>query len=87
MKFHCWKCRGLGNPAILWELKQLLVVNNPDVIFLSETKMKANDFQRVQNRYRMQNGLAMNSEGRNGGLALMWREGVDLTFKTIPSED
>ncbi|PPD97258.1 hypothetical protein GOBAR_DD05706 [Gossypium barbadense] len=36
--------------------------------------MKANDFQRVQNRYRMQNGLPMNSEGRNGGLALMWRE-------------
>ncbi|TYI30108.1 hypothetical protein ES332_A05G362000v1 [Gossypium tomentosum] len=81
MKFMCWNCRGLGNPAKLRELKQLLAANNPDLIFLSETKMSANDFCRVQNKFRMQNGLAVNSEGQSGGLALMWRDGMNFSIQ------
>ncbi|PPR87553.1 hypothetical protein GOBAR_AA33151 [Gossypium barbadense] len=81
MKFMCWNCRGLGSPAKLWELKQLLVANNPDLIFISETKMSANDFHRVQNKCRVQNGLAVNSEGRSGGLALMWRDGMNVSVQ------
>ncbi|PPS17007.1 hypothetical protein GOBAR_AA03573 [Gossypium barbadense] len=71
----------LGNPAKLRELKQLLTANNPDLIFLSETKMSANDFCRVQNKCRMQNGLAVNSEGWSGGLALMWRDGMNVSIQ------
>ncbi|KAG4192918.1 hypothetical protein ERO13_A07G187699v2 [Gossypium hirsutum] len=81
MKFMCWNCRGLGSPAKLRELKQLLVANNPDLIFISETKMSANDFRRVQNKCRVQNGLAVNSEGRSGGLALMWRDGMNISVQ------
>ncbi|PPR90579.1 hypothetical protein GOBAR_AA30105 [Gossypium barbadense] len=81
MKFMCWNCRDLGNPAKLRELKQLLAANNPDLIFLRETKMSANDFRRVQNKCRMQNGLAVNSEGRSGGLALMWRDGMNVSIQ------
>ncbi|MFQ6659288.1 hypothetical protein Gotur_028236 [Gossypium turneri] len=55
MKFLCWNCRGLGNPAKIRELKQLLVANNPDLIFLSETKI--------------------------GGLALMWRDGMNVSIQ------
>ncbi|TYG80510.1 hypothetical protein ES288_D02G221900v1 [Gossypium darwinii] len=81
MKFMCWNCRGLGNLAKIRELKQLLVANNPDLIFLSETKMSANEFQRVQNKCRWQNGLTVNSEGRSGGLALMWRDGMNVSIQ------
>ncbi|PPD70334.1 hypothetical protein GOBAR_DD32787 [Gossypium barbadense] len=81
MKFLCWNCRGLGNPATVRELKQLLVANNLDIIFLSETKMKANDFQRVQNRCKMENGLAVSFEGKSGGLTLIWRECVDVNIQ------
>ncbi|KAK8328755.1 hypothetical protein V6Z12_A11G273200 [Gossypium hirsutum] len=81
MGFMCWNCRDLGNPAKLRELKQLLTANNPDLIFLRETKMSANDFRRVQNKCRMQNGLAVNSEGRSGGLALMWRDGMNVSIQ------
>ncbi|PPE02014.1 hypothetical protein GOBAR_DD00943 [Gossypium barbadense] len=35
--------------------------------------MSANDFRKVQNKCRLQNGLAVNSEGRSGGLVLMWK--------------
>ncbi|KAK8335247.1 hypothetical protein V6Z12_A09G041200, partial [Gossypium hirsutum] len=83
MKFLCWNCRGLGNSAKIRELKQLIAVNNPDVIFLSETKMSANDFRRVQNNCRLQNGLAVNSEGWSGGLALMWRDGMNVSIQNF----
>ncbi|KAB1671577.1 hypothetical protein [Gossypium barbadense] len=81
MKFMCWNCRGLGNPAKLRELKQLFAASNPDLTFLSKTKMSANDFRRVQNKCRMQNGLAVNSEGRSGGLTLMWRDGMNVSIQ------
>ncbi|TYG70857.1 hypothetical protein ES288_D05G347900v1 [Gossypium darwinii] len=80
MKLLCWNCRGLGNPAIVRELKQLIVANNPDIIFLSETTKNANGFPRIQNLFRMRGGLAMSSEGRSGGIALMSREGVDVAI-------
>ncbi|KAK5838987.1 hypothetical protein PVK06_007738 [Gossypium arboreum] len=63
--------KGLGNTATVRELKQLLAAYKPDIFFLSETKMSANEFSRVQNRCRMQSGLAVNSEGCSGSLALM----------------
>ncbi|MBA0817793.1 hypothetical protein Gohar_025736, partial [Gossypium harknessii] len=81
MKFMCWNYRGLGNPAKLRELKQLLVANNPDLIFPSETKMSANEFQSVQNKCKWQNGLTVNSEGRSGGLAMMWRDGMNVSIQ------
>ncbi|TYG89454.1 hypothetical protein ES288_A12G101300v1 [Gossypium darwinii] len=81
MKFMCWNCHGLGNPAKLRELKILLVANNSDIIFLSETKMTANDFCRVQNKCRMQNELAINLEGRSGGLVLMWRDRMNVSIQ------
>ncbi|KAB2032283.1 hypothetical protein ES319_D05G362800v1 [Gossypium barbadense] len=81
MKFMCWNCRGLGSLAKIRELKQLLVANNPDIIFLSETKMAANEFRRVQNNCRLQNALAVNSEGRSGGLAMMWKDGMNVAIQ------
>ncbi|TYH19504.1 hypothetical protein ES288_A05G357000v1 [Gossypium darwinii] len=83
MKFMCWNCRGMGNPAKIRELKQLIRAHNPDIIFLSETKMNGNDFRRVQNKCRLQNGLTVNSEGRSGGLALMWKEGVNVSIQSF----
>ncbi|KAK8299934.1 hypothetical protein V6Z12_D05G353700, partial [Gossypium hirsutum] len=74
-------CRGLGSPAKIRELKQLLVAKNPDIIFLSETKMAVNEFRRVQNNCRIQNALAVNSEGRSGGLAMMWKDGMNAAIQ------
>ncbi|KAG4109650.1 hypothetical protein ERO13_1Z049693v2, partial [Gossypium hirsutum] len=83
MVFMCWNCRGMGNPTKIRELKQLIGAHNPDIIFLSETKMNGNDFRRVQNKCRLQNGLTVNSEGRSGGLALMWKEGINVSIQSF----
>ncbi|KAK8356489.1 hypothetical protein V6Z12_A05G357100 [Gossypium hirsutum] len=73
----------MGNPAKIRELKQLIRAHNPDIIFLSETKMNGNDFRRVQNKCRLQNGLTVNSEGQSGGLALMWKEWINVSIQSF----
>ncbi|PPS06860.1 hypothetical protein GOBAR_AA13787 [Gossypium barbadense] len=61
----------------------MIAAYKPNIIFLSETKMSANDFCQVQNRCRMQSGLAVNSEGLSDGLTLMWEEGMDVTIQSF----
>ncbi|KAG8491126.1 hypothetical protein CXB51_014280 [Gossypium anomalum] len=44
--------------------------------------MNATNFQRVQTRCRIQNGLAVNLEIWNLGLALMWKDEMDVTIQS-----
>ncbi|KAA3462544.1 LINE-1 reverse transcriptase isogeny [Gossypium australe] len=81
MKILCWNCRGVGNPATVRELKQLLVANDPDIVFLCETKCHSNCFPRIRYRCRMDGCMAVNAEGKSSGLALMWRERVKVTIQ------
>ncbi|KAA3482121.1 reverse transcriptase [Gossypium australe] len=81
MKAICWNCRGVGNPSTIHELKQLLVANVPDVVFLYETKIQSNCLSRISSMCRMEGCLAVSAEGKSGGLALMWRERVKVTIQ------
>ncbi|TYJ17202.1 hypothetical protein E1A91_A09G035900v1 [Gossypium mustelinum] len=81
MKILSWNCRGARNQATVRELKQLLVANVPDIVFLCETKIKSNGFQRICNLCRMEGYLAVDSEGKSRGLALMWRAGVNVSIQ------
>ncbi|MBA0688546.1 hypothetical protein Goari_006323 [Gossypium aridum] len=81
MKKFSWNCREVGNPAAVRELKQLLIANGPDVIFLCETKIHSNSFSRIRSIYRMEGCLAVSSGGKSSGLALLWREGVKVVVQ------
>ncbi|KAK8283598.1 hypothetical protein V6Z12_D08G105400 [Gossypium hirsutum] len=78
MKIFSWNCRGVGNPATVRELKQLLIANVPNIVFLCETKIYSNEFSRIRSTCRMEGCLAVSSEGKSGGLALFWREGISV---------
>ncbi|KAK8333509.1 hypothetical protein V6Z12_A10G206900 [Gossypium hirsutum] len=78
MKLLFWNCRWLGNPAIVRDLKQLLVANDPDVIFLCKTKLHSNKIARVHDQCCLDGCLAINSVGKSGGLAMLWKEGPKL---------
>ncbi|XP_052478341.1 uncharacterized protein LOC128033889 [Gossypium raimondii] len=58
------------------ELKQLLVVNDPEVIFLRETKVHTKKFISIHSKCRMDGCLAVNAIGKSGGLVMMWKEGT-----------
>ncbi|KAG4109648.1 hypothetical protein ERO13_1Z049493v2 [Gossypium hirsutum] len=81
MKILCWNCRGVGNPTTVREFRQLLVANVPDVVFLCKTKINSNRFQRIRSICRMEGCLAVDSAGKGGGLALLWRDGLDVSVQ------
>ncbi|KAK5833229.1 hypothetical protein PVK06_017047 [Gossypium arboreum] len=61
MKILCWSYRGIGNPATVRELRQLLVANDLDIIFLCETKTHTNKLASICSKCRMEECLAVNA--------------------------
>ena len=55
---------------------------NPRIVFLSETKSKTRHMERIKNKIGFANGLLVPSNGRSGGLALLWSRKVDLEIKS-----
>lgn len=47
MKSLCWNVRGLGNPQTFRFLKKLIASEDPELVFLSETKLKVHQLEKV----------------------------------------
>ena len=65
-----WNCRGLGNPRAIRALKGLIRLKEPKLVFLMETKMEARRVLKLKLTLGYPNGIAVDSTGRSGGLAL-----------------
>ncbi|KAK5775238.1 hypothetical protein PVK06_043110 [Gossypium arboreum] len=81
MKILCWNYRGVGNPTIVRELKQLLIANSLDIVYLCEAKIQSSCFPRIHTMCGMEGCLAVSAKGKSRGLALLWREGVKVTVQ------
>ncbi|XP_074283536.1 uncharacterized protein LOC141608084 [Silene latifolia] len=75
-------CRGLGNPAAVSGLRNLLRKEAPALVFLSETKLSGEEFRRVRASFDEYEGMEVDSVGRSGGLAFMWKKHVRCTFRS-----
>ncbi|XP_017604816.1 uncharacterized protein LOC108451662 [Gossypium arboreum] len=85
MRIICWNCRGVGNPATVRDLKQLLVANDPNIIFFCETKINANKFDSIRRKCRMEGCLAVKVEGKSGRLVMMWKDSKMVEIQTYCS--
>lgn len=56
--------------------------NDPILVFLVETKANQNRIKGLQRKLDLTQGITVPSNGRSGGLAMLWREGVDVRFKS-----
>jgi exonuclease III len=74
--------RGLGLDSASGELRDLIRSYNPAVVFLSETKMKSKAMDRLRWSMGFRNGITVEGKGKGGGLALWWRDGVDVLVKS-----
>ena len=63
------------------ELRDLIRSYNPAVVFLCETKKKARAMVRLKWSLGFRCGMAVDCQGRSGGLALWWRENVKVTMR------
>ncbi|XP_073355469.1 uncharacterized protein [Aegilops tauschii subsp. strangulata] len=82
MKIISWNCRGLGNGSAVRSLLELGRVEDPDVLFLSETRLYEKELEHLRWKLGLVNLLVWNPEGRSRGIALFWRRGVDVTLRS-----
>ncbi|XP_071680095.1 uncharacterized protein [Lolium perenne] len=83
MKILGLNCHGLGGAAAVLSLLDVQKRRGADVIFLSETHLDEFPAECLRRRLRMDHKYVVRSDGRSGGLMLMWKKeiGVDLLFK------
>lgn len=78
MELFCWNSHRLGNPYGVQILFDLLVKEDPDVIFLQETKVLASFFEFQKFYFGFSHCLVIDRVGQGGGLILIWKREVDL---------
>ena len=73
-----WNCRGLGNPLIVNNLQKVVLEKDPTLVFLMETKFDVSEMDGVKRKINRQQGLVVLSRKRAGGLALLWRNSLQV---------
>lgn len=81
MKIVSQNCRGLGNQPAVNGLLDLQKAEEPDILFLSETKLTEKEMECFRWKLNMPNMIVMDCKGRSGGLALFWRRGVEVELR------
>ena len=83
MRALCWNCRGIGDPATLHELHDLVGASAPSVLCIVETQLAKNRVEGLAVSLGFQNNFAVASSGRSGGLCIFWKADVNLVIKNF----
>lgn len=78
MRITAWNCQGLGNDPTVRGLLELQKQVDPNVLFLSETKMDERGMQKFKWMLSMGNMTVKECDGKSGGLALLWKKEINL---------
>ena len=78
MKILSWNYRGITRPAAVQNLRALIKANNPDVIFLSETKTSSFLVSPILNHLGFYLMTHVTPIGTCGGLVFAWKVSVEL---------
>jgi exonuclease III len=70
MKIVAWNCPGLGNDPAAKGLLALQKEVDPNILFLSETKINGRRMKPFRWKLGLTNLVVKDCEGRSGGLAL-----------------
>ncbi|KAJ7965492.1 Ribonuclease H [Quillaja saponaria] len=73
MKLLAWNCHGIGIPRVVNALHKQCRLEGPNMIFLSETRLRSMEMERIKRRLQFQNRVwsYCSGEGRSGGVAVM----------------
>ena len=81
MKIITWYCRGLGNGPAVRGLLSMQKEEDPNILFLSETKMDKRRIEGLRWHLGLTNVVVKDCEGKSGGLAIFWRTGVNFHLR------
>jgi len=79
-----WNCRGLGNLRTVQALRSIVAKEAPNLVFLMKTKIprkRQHKMKEIQQSIGFTQGLIVPSEGRSGGLALLWKPETYVNIK------
>ena len=82
MSFLAWNCRGFGSALVVRSLTDEVKDTDLVLVFLSKTKANRNRIRGIQRKLNFTQGIIVPSDGRSEGLAMLWKEGVDVSFKS-----
>jgi exonuclease III len=82
MKLLAWNYRGLGNAPAVQGLLRCQKSEEADVLFLSETKMDEKRMSVIKRKLGVEHMEVVDCEGKGGGIAVLWREGVNLVLRS-----
>lgn len=77
-----WNCRGLGNRQAVEVLTKLVRQKIPIILFHMETKLPIREMETIKTKLGYPSMLVVSSEGRKGGLALLWNVEVVVDTQT-----
>jgi exonuclease III len=80
MKAVAQNCRGLGNQPAVNGLLELQKTEDPDILFLSETKLIEREMDPLRWKLNMPNMVVVDSNKRSGGLAMFSKRGVNVSL-------
>ncbi|XP_026446539.1 uncharacterized protein LOC113347131 [Papaver somniferum] len=75
MKILLWNVQGLASKDTKEFLSHIIHKDNPDIIFLMETKVTESRARVLTQQFCYPNLFFMSSVGLSGGLDLMWKDG------------
>lgn len=71
-----WNCQGLRNCWAVEVLAELVRQKVSTILFLMKTKFSIREMEPIKNELGYPSMLVVSSEGRKGGLALLWNAEV-----------
>ena len=57
-------------------------MKNPILVFLSETKASLSKMKGFQNKIDYMEGIMVPSDGKSGGLTMIWKKGTEIKLKS-----
>ncbi|KAL2926785.1 hypothetical protein RDABS01_028375, partial [Bienertia sinuspersici] len=79
--------RGLGNPRAVNALRRVMILENPDIVFVSKTRLKQVEWNHIKAKFKLTNVVAVDCRGegrrRSGGLAILWGSNMEITVRSF----
>jgi exonuclease III len=79
MRILGWNCRGICNASTARALRATIRAQNPDFVFLCETKVFDDDrLKKLAVSIGFSEQLIVNAKGKAGGVCLLWSSALDV---------
>ncbi|KAJ8438338.1 hypothetical protein Cgig2_013386 [Carnegiea gigantea] len=83
MSIICLNCRGLGDPEAVSKLRTFLQKHSPSLVSLSKIKHSSLEIEMIKKKFRNFDGVAADARSHSGGVALLWKKGLDVSLISI----